>query len=1090
MPRLPIPGSDDGDWGNILNSYLEVSLASDGTLNSNVVGTNQIQANAVTNTQLDSPTQAAIASIAGKYTKPSGGIPASDLDSSTQTILTSVTGKYVKPGGGIPYTDLAGNIPSSSLSSAVQTSLGLANTSIQPSTTLSGGDLSGTISSPTLSKIQGVSVSTPAGGSSAYLNASGTWTTPSGGGGGLTLDTTVSDIKPDTITGTAVAGNTGMAADAGHQHTLVSHDHSTSSKGGNLPVTSLSTTGTASSSTYLNGAGAWATPGGSGNMNTSTYDPAGIAQQVVGISATQTLTNKSISGSQITSAVANATNAVSATSATTATTANTVTTIPALTGDVTSSGSSNATTVAKIQGTSISAPTGGSTNYLNATGGWTTPSGGGGGSGTQAYNLGSMSSNVTLQNPSTYGMQYGILTANTAITLPSASAGESFLVILTQDSTGSRIPSFVGSNAKYPAGNPVWVEGANGINVLEIQCWDGTNWEIFPATSDVAPLNGIYLKLGDTSGVFPSTSSPSTPSFRLVGATSSGAPTTGTFAVGDVALDLTGYWWFCTTAGTPGSWTQMSSGGGGSVSITSPDSSITVGGTSSAPTLEAGPSVVKISSPATYSRPGYNGTSWVAENPRLVDITAEFSVSTSSSDNTLAINTALYTLGQKGIMGFLPPGTYKCATVGYVNSSGVPCASNASGAVATGSVITIGNGSLVAPSSWTGGLVGSFPSNGIYKASQASQQWPAINESVIKWTGGNNASVSNLNAFFLMQGPINGWKLENLVIDGNSSYSNGPYVGLAVVGSRFGRATDVVIKNVVNGLVLQALNLDDPNDGANGNNWQANTYQNTFERVQILYQGGSAATNSNMITAPWAGGWKAYANYGLTITSNGGPSNSCYNNFKECQIIPPASGGATNYGLCLQGCDSNRFEHLVVSSNTGQTYSIAMDYTNSSDGGEWPAGNVISGLELGGQTNAVKNIGGPANSSGSPTAGYNRFENISSVNGFTPNPLLGGLIWGGEFPVGFITLGNGNGTATLNSSSSGYLGSIFNLLVTTTYAPTTYVQSIETWIAQPGGTPGFVYATINYSGANPQNVTFTSSSSADTSVIGFRLVTT
>lgn len=30
--RLPIPGSDVGDWGNILNTYLEVSHNADGTL--------------------------------------------------------------------------------------------------------------------------------------------------------------------------------------------------------------------------------------------------------------------------------------------------------------------------------------------------------------------------------------------------------------------------------------------------------------------------------------------------------------------------------------------------------------------------------------------------------------------------------------------------------------------------------------------------------------------------------------------------------------------------------------------------------------------------------------------------------------------------------------------------------------------------------------------------------------------------------------------------------------------------------------------------------------------------------------------------
>ena len=61
MTRLPTPGGDNGDWGDILNAFLEVSHKSDGTLSNNVVGTNQIQNNSVTNTQLDTPTQTAIA---------------------------------------------------------------------------------------------------------------------------------------------------------------------------------------------------------------------------------------------------------------------------------------------------------------------------------------------------------------------------------------------------------------------------------------------------------------------------------------------------------------------------------------------------------------------------------------------------------------------------------------------------------------------------------------------------------------------------------------------------------------------------------------------------------------------------------------------------------------------------------------------------------------------------------------------------------------------------------------------------------------------------------------------------------------------
>ena len=92
---------------------------------------------------------ASAADVTAKYTKPSGGIPASDLASAVQTSLgkadtalqsapvTSVNSKtgavtltasdvgagtYTKPSGGIPASDLA---------SAVQTSLGKADTALQ-----------------------------------------------------------------------------------------------------------------------------------------------------------------------------------------------------------------------------------------------------------------------------------------------------------------------------------------------------------------------------------------------------------------------------------------------------------------------------------------------------------------------------------------------------------------------------------------------------------------------------------------------------------------------------------------------------------------------------------------------------------------------------------------------------------------------------------------------------------------------------------------------------------------------------------------------------------------------------------------------
>ena len=47
---------------------------------------------------------------------------------------------------------------------------------------------------------------------------------------------------------------------------------------------------------------------------------------------------------------------------------------------------------------------------------------------------------------------------------------------------------------------------------------------------------------------------------RYVGGTTSGAPTTGTFAVGDFVIDQSGQIWICTTAGTPGTWTKAGGG--------------------------------------------------------------------------------------------------------------------------------------------------------------------------------------------------------------------------------------------------------------------------------------------------------------------------------------------------------------------------------------------------------------------------------------------------------------------------------------------------------------------------------------------------
>ena len=121
--RLPTPGGDDNTWGDVLNSFLEVSLAPDGTLNNNVVGTSQLQNNCVTNAQLDSSTQTIIASVASKYVKPAGGIPSTDLSSGVQANLTAastaIQASQLGAASGVATLDSGSHLTGSQLPSSV-----------------------------------------------------------------------------------------------------------------------------------------------------------------------------------------------------------------------------------------------------------------------------------------------------------------------------------------------------------------------------------------------------------------------------------------------------------------------------------------------------------------------------------------------------------------------------------------------------------------------------------------------------------------------------------------------------------------------------------------------------------------------------------------------------------------------------------------------------------------------------------------------------------------------------------------------------------------------------------------------------------
>lgn len=88
----------------------------------------------------------------------------------------------------------------------------------------------------------------------------------------------------------------------------------------------------------------------------------------------------------------------------------------------------------------------------------------------------SIASTYTLANA--FGAYLLTMTGSTTITMPAATAGRSLFVVLIQDATGSRVPTFTG--VKWPAGvAPTFSTGANKVDTVSFYCADGATWLAF-----------------------------------------------------------------------------------------------------------------------------------------------------------------------------------------------------------------------------------------------------------------------------------------------------------------------------------------------------------------------------------------------------------------------------------------------------------------------------------------------------------------------------------------------------------------------------------------------------------------------------------
>lgn len=151
MVRLPTPGSDAGQWGEILNEYLSQAHKLDGSLKANIVSNDTIANAAVSEVNLDAALAAKV-NAASSGTVADGGITTVKLANSAVTEAKIADGSVTlaklksspSPTGGqvLSYdgSDLVWTNPSTS-SDATNTSKGVIQLA---------GDLSGTAASPTV----------------------------------------------------------------------------------------------------------------------------------------------------------------------------------------------------------------------------------------------------------------------------------------------------------------------------------------------------------------------------------------------------------------------------------------------------------------------------------------------------------------------------------------------------------------------------------------------------------------------------------------------------------------------------------------------------------------------------------------------------------------------------------------------------------------------------------------------------------------------------------------------------------------------------------------------------------------------------